>query len=106
MVVALNKCDLIPAEERTKTIKKACKRLAQTFDFTKFAGVKMIPVMARPGEYWMPARRQPTLMAHADHPAVATLDLAVWLMLCGTACCTQEVAPQCLAQVQLRVFRG
>jgi translation elongation factor EF-1alpha len=49
MVVALNKCDLIPAEERAKTIKKACKRLAQTFDFTKFAGVTMIPVVAKPG---------------------------------------------------------
>ncbi|KAL6765365.1 SelEFf [Haematococcus lacustris] len=49
MVVALNKCDLVPAEERPKAIRKAQKRLAQTFNLTKFAGVPMVPITAKPG---------------------------------------------------------
>ncbi len=43
--------DLLPANERGKLIKKAAKRLAATFALTKFAGVAMIPVAARPGVY-------------------------------------------------------
>eukprot|EP00197_Chlamydomonas_leiostraca_P012833 CAMPEP_0202860212 /NCGR_PEP_ID=MMETSP1391-20130828/2014_1 /ASSEMBLY_ACC=CAM_ASM_000867 /TAXON_ID=1034604 /ORGANISM="Chlamydomonas leiostraca, Strain SAG 11-49" /LENGTH=406 /DNA_ID=CAMNT_0049539353 /DNA_START=60 /DNA_END=1277 /DNA_ORIENTATION=+ len=49
LVVVLNKCDLLPEEERAKSIKKAQKRLAQTFNATKFAGVTMVPVIAKPG---------------------------------------------------------
>lgn len=49
LVVVLNKCDLLPVEERAKAIRKAQKRLAQTFNMTKFAGVTMVPVIAKPG---------------------------------------------------------
>lgn len=49
LVVALNKCDLLPSEDRPKAIKKAQRRLAQTFNMTKFAGAKMVPIVAKPG---------------------------------------------------------
>ena len=34
---------------RGQAVKRAMKRLAQTFEMTKFAGVPMVPVAARPG---------------------------------------------------------
>ncbi|KAG2429383.1 hypothetical protein HXX76_011148 [Chlamydomonas incerta] len=50
MVVALNKVDqLQPEEERPKLVRRAMKRLGQTFAMTKFTGVTMIPVSAKPG---------------------------------------------------------
>ncbi|KAG2430703.1 hypothetical protein HYH02_013699 [Chlamydomonas schloesseri] len=50
MVVALNKVDqLQPEEERPKLVRRAVKRLGQTFAMTKFTGVTMIPVSAKPG---------------------------------------------------------
>lgn len=49
LVVVLNKVDMLPEEGRAKAIKKAYKRLAQTFNLTKFAGVTMIPVSVKPG---------------------------------------------------------
>lgn len=50
LVVALNKCDLLPPEpDRTKLVRKAAKRLAQTFAMTKFAGAHLVPVIAKTG---------------------------------------------------------
>ncbi|PNW81764.1 hypothetical protein CHLRE_06g259200v5 [Chlamydomonas reinhardtii] len=50
MVVALNKVDqLQPEEERPKLVRRAMKRLGTTFAMTKFTGVTMIPVSAKPG---------------------------------------------------------
>lgn len=40
--------DLLPEEGRAKAVKKVQRRLAQTFDLTKFAGVAMVPVSAKP----------------------------------------------------------
>ncbi|GIL85137.1 hypothetical protein Vretifemale_13547 [Volvox reticuliferus] len=49
MVVALNKIDqLYPVDEREKGVRRAIKRLGQTFAMTKFAGVNMVPVSAKP----------------------------------------------------------
>nr|BAU61586.1 eukaryotic elongation factor, selenocysteine-tRNA-specific [Gonium pectorale] len=49
MVVALNKVDLLqPEQERPKAVRRAIKRLGATFAMTKFAGVTMIPVSAKP----------------------------------------------------------
>jgi selenocysteine-specific elongation factor len=50
LVVALNKVDLLPQEDRPKLIKRAAKRLATTFAMTKFAGAAMIPIAAKPGQ--------------------------------------------------------
>ncbi|CAL8462357.1 g1890 [Coccomyxa elongata] len=49
MVVVINKVDLLPAELRHKLVVKACKRLAQTFAATTFAGCPMVAVSAKPG---------------------------------------------------------
>mmetsp|Transcript_20110 Transcript_20110/g.55989 ORF Transcript_20110/g.55989 Transcript_20110/m.55989 type:complete len:575 (-) Transcript_20110:259-1983(-) len=49
LIVALNKCDMLPEDNRPKAVKKAQKRLAQTFDMTKFAGATMVPMTARQG---------------------------------------------------------
>eukprot|EP00198_Chlamydomonas_reinhardtii_P007007 XP_001696343.1 selenocysteine-specific elongation factor EF-Sec [Chlamydomonas reinhardtii] len=49
MVVALNKVGLQPEEERPKLVRRAMKRLGTTFAMTKFTGVTMIPVSAKPG---------------------------------------------------------
>ncbi|KIZ07588.1 Selenocysteine-specific elongation factor [Monoraphidium neglectum] len=49
LVVALNKTDLIPEQDRPKAIKKAQKRLGAAFASTRFAGAPMVPVCARPG---------------------------------------------------------
>lgn len=49
MLVVLNKVDMLPEEGRPKAIKKAIRRLATTFDMTKFAGLPMVPVAAKPG---------------------------------------------------------
>ncbi|MEW5314412.1 MAG: hypothetical protein WDW38_005913 [Sanguina aurantia] len=49
MLVVLNKVDMLPEEGRAKAIKKAIRRLATTFDMTKFAGLPMVPVAAKPG---------------------------------------------------------
>lgn len=51
MVVALNKVDMLPEETRAKAVKKVQKQLAKTFARTKFAGVTMIPVSAKPGRH-------------------------------------------------------
>nr|BCL66109.1 eukaryotic elongation factor [Volvox africanus] len=49
MVVALNKIDqLYPVDDREKAVRRAIKRLGQTFAMTKFAGVNMVPVSAKP----------------------------------------------------------
>nr|ADI46882.1 SelEFf [Volvox carteri f. nagariensis] len=49
MVVALNKVDLLhPDNERPKAVRRAVKRLSQTFAMTKFVGVNMVPVSAKP----------------------------------------------------------
>ncbi|GLC39063.1 hypothetical protein PLESTB_001289600 [Pleodorina starrii] len=49
MVVALNKVDqLQPEEERPRAVRRAIKRLSQTFAMTKFVGVHMVPVSAKP----------------------------------------------------------
>lgn len=40
---------LQPESERPKAVRRAMKRLAATFAMTKFAGVQMIPVSAKPG---------------------------------------------------------
>lgn len=45
----VNQVDLLPEEGRGKLIHKAKKRLAQTLNFTKFAGCTMVPVAAKPG---------------------------------------------------------
>ena len=47
MLVALNKIDLLPEIERSKSIKKAAKRLSKTLGMTKFATAPMVPVAAR-----------------------------------------------------------
>lgn len=49
LIVALNKTDLLPEEVRAKSIAKARKRLAATFNHTKFQGCPMVPVSAKPG---------------------------------------------------------
>eukprot|EP00884_Botryococcus_braunii_P021357 jgi/Botrbrau1/7905/Bobra.9_2s0078.2 len=49
LLVALNKVDLLPEEGRERAIKKAKKKLAQTFGFTRFAGCTIVPVAAKPG---------------------------------------------------------
>lgn len=48
LVVALNKTDLLPEQDRPKAIKKAQKRLAAVFASTRFAGAPMVPLCARP----------------------------------------------------------
>ena len=47
MLVALNKIDLLPEIERSKSVKKAAKRLSKTLGMTKFATAPMVPVAAR-----------------------------------------------------------
>ena len=49
LVVALNKVDLLPAEQRERLVAKARKRLAATFALTKFKGCTMVPIAAKPG---------------------------------------------------------
>ncbi|GFR43158.1 hypothetical protein Agub_g4205 [Astrephomene gubernaculifera] len=50
LLVALNKVDLLqPPEERPRAMRRATKRLGQTFALTKFAGASMLPVAAKPG---------------------------------------------------------
>lgn len=76
MLVVLNKVDMLPEEGRPKAIKKAIRRLATTFDMTKFAGLPMVPVAAKPGapRPWSQpilSNRGRTLASHitfADHP--------------------------------------
>jgi selenocysteine-specific elongation factor len=50
MVVALNKVDMLPEADRVKAIKRAYKKLMQTFQMTKFADATMVPVAAKPGQ--------------------------------------------------------
>ena len=40
----------VQTQDRPALIRKAQKRLASTFNMTKFAGVAMVPVTAKPGE--------------------------------------------------------
>ena len=49
LIVALNKVDLLPAEQRGRLVSKARKRVAATFALTKFRGCTMVPVAAKPG---------------------------------------------------------
>ncbi|KJE92525.1 selenocysteine-specific elongation factor [Capsaspora owczarzaki ATCC 30864] len=48
LVVALNKIDQIPEDQRAQTIEKVTRGLAKTFATTKFGQVAVIPVAARP----------------------------------------------------------
>jgi hypothetical protein len=56
-VVALNKVDLLPEAQRLKDIKRAHRKLMQTFQMTKFADVTMVPIAAKPGAPCGPGRR-------------------------------------------------
>ena len=52
LVVVLNKCDLLGEEgspAREEKLAKMKKRLAKTFEATRFAGCTMVPISARPG---------------------------------------------------------
>ena len=51
-------------QERAKAIRRAAKQLAKTFAMTKFAGVTMVPVAAKPQPTGQStARRGSTLLA-------------------------------------------
>lgn len=49
MIVVLNKIDQIDEAKREKEISKMSKRISRTLETTKFKGVPIIPVSARPG---------------------------------------------------------
>jgi hypothetical protein len=40
---------MLPAESRSKSIRKAAKALLQTLQYTKFSAAPMVPVAAKPG---------------------------------------------------------
>lgn len=63
-------------EGRDKAIKKAQKRLAQTFDQTKFAGATMVPLTAKPG-----GRGGAMQLRPGGEPPKASRDLMLFLLL-------------------------
>lgn len=59
LVVVLNKVDLLPEASRAKLLSKARKRLAATFDLTRFKGCAMVPVAASPAAAPLPTSAAP-----------------------------------------------
>jgi hypothetical protein len=74
LVVALNKVDLLPPDERARGVRRATKLISKTLAATKFAGADVIPVATRPG-----ALTQLTLLL--TELALLLTQLAAWLTL-------------------------
>lgn len=68
-------CSSIALRLLVQAVKRSVKRLAQTFEMTKFAGVPMIPVAARPGS-----------QEGAVALGVDALKVGVWVCGCAWVC--------------------